>query len=318
VTIRVAAFTPIHARWPYPLREITRGIRVVEKPVFDEQNWDFWNLRRTEIRDALERSHWLCIESECEYQNRDSVLTKMQTDLRNAMLGFQLWAPIGWDGIIILAESSDGAVWRVDSVSIPEAYPRSQWGRMIAIEKLNPDELGPLVEGTLLAFESKSVPLMNPFQFLEIGLQTASNHVIAGALFWTIGLDGLLGAAGGQDLFAKRLARLLGADTRILPECWAGRLPVYTVGEMAKDIFGLRNQLSHGSEILEKYRKPISFKFELPELAYLAIEKWTQTTLIVESALFVLLAALRKVITAGYMERMKDQRLWSRWLDSPP
>jgi hypothetical protein len=69
--------------------------------------------------------------------------------------------------------------------------------------------------------------------------------------------------------------------------------------------------------ILEKHRKNIEFKFEPAELAYLRVEDWSQHTLIVESALFVLLAALRKVITSGYLQRMKDQRLWARWLDSP-
>jgi hypothetical protein len=77
------------------LREVTRGIRVVEKPVFDETDWRFWNLRGTEESDALERSHWLCIEEECEYHERDRVLTRIQIMLRNAMLGFQLWGPKG-------------------------------------------------------------------------------------------------------------------------------------------------------------------------------------------------------------------------------
>src|SRR5205823_50710 len=156
----------------------------------------------------------------------------------------------------------------------------SQWGKMMSIEKLNPDELGPLVEGTLLAFESGSVPLINPFQFLEIGLQMAFNHMVGGALFWTFGLDGLL-AAGGQNVFSRRLKRLLGDGCLVFPEDWAGRRPVYTVGEVSKDIFEFRNQLSHGLTILEKHRKPVDFRFEPPELAYLAVEKWTQTTLIV-------------------------------------
>jgi hypothetical protein len=216
---------------------------------------------------------------------------------------------------MILAQVRNGL--HVDSVEFVEPYPMLQWGKMISTGKLNPDYLGPLVEGTFTALESGSVPLVNPFQFLEIGLQTAFNHAIGGALFWTFGLDGLLGNAGGQDVFCARLNRLLGADTLIFPEDWAGRRPVYKVGEVSKDIFGFRNQLSHGQMILEKHRKPIDFKFEPPELAYLSIEKWTQTTLIVESALFTLLASLKKVITAGYLERMEDQRTWGRWLDSP-
>jgi hypothetical protein len=315
VTIRVAGFTPLRAPWKHPLREISRGIRIIEKPVFDETDWRFWNLRRTEETDALERSHWLSIEEECQYHERDRVLARIQITLRTAVLAFQLWAPKGWDGVIIHAQVRDGL--HVDSVVFAEPYVMSKWGKMVNAEALNPGELATLVEGTLTAFESRSVPLVNPFQFLEIGLQTAFNHAIGGALFWTFGLDGLLGNAGGQEVFCARLNRLLGADTLIFPVDWAGRRPVYKVGDVSKDIFAFRNQLSHGQMILEKHRKPIDFKFEPPELAYLAIEKWTQTTLIVESALFTLLASLKRIITEGYLERMKDQRIWSGWLDSP-
>jgi hypothetical protein len=52
----------------------------------------------------------------------------------------------------------------------------SQWGKLMDLEKQDPAELGAVVEGTLVAFESGSVRTVNPFQFLEIGLQTAYHH----------------------------------------------------------------------------------------------------------------------------------------------
>jgi hypothetical protein len=42
---------------------------------------------------------------------------------------------------------------------------------MLSNEKCNPVQLPDLVEGTLTAFDSKFVRQINPFQFLEIGLQ---------------------------------------------------------------------------------------------------------------------------------------------------
>jgi hypothetical protein len=272
VTIRVAGFTPLRETWKHPSREITRGIHIVDRPVFEESDWTFWNLGRTEETEALERSHGLRVEEECEYHERDRVVERIQNTLRSAMLAFQLWAPKGRDGLAILSEVRDGL--HVERVTFAEPYPMSQWGKMINTQTLNPDQLVPMVEGTLAAFESQSVPLINPFQFLEIGLQTAFNHMIAGALFWTFGLDGLLGNAGGREVFCARLNRLLGADTLIFPEDWAGRRPVYKVGEVCRDIFAFRDQLSHGQIILQKHRKQIDFKFEPPELAYLGIEKW--------------------------------------------
>jgi hypothetical protein len=170
------------------------------------------------------------------------------------------------------------------------------------------------VEGTLTGLESDSVPVKNPFQFLEIGLQTAVNHIRAGALLWTVGLDCLL-AAEKQDRFATRLKRLLGDNTRIFPEDWIGRCPVYTVGDVAANMHDLRNLIAHGKEILKKYRQPIQFKFEPPELAYLAVERWTYETLLFESALFTLIAALRKIISSDLMAVMRDKRAWEKWLD---
>jgi hypothetical protein len=316
VPIKVAAFTPLRVAWPHALCALTRGIRIIEKPFFNEQSWDFWNLRRTERTKALERSHWLCVEAECELHEKDEALSGLASNLRTAMLGFQLWCVKGWDGIIVSAQLTDAGTAKVESVHFAEPYPMSQWSKMMDPAKLDVAELAPLVEGTLAALESGAVRTMNPFQFLEIGLQTAFNHVRAGALLWTMGLDALL-AAERQDRFASRLIRLLGKDTLVFPADWVGRRPTYTIGEVAANIYDLRNLIAHGKEVLEKYRKPIQFQFEPPDLAYLAVEKWTYETLLFESSLFTFIVALRKVITDGQLELMADKRPWERWLDSP-
>ena len=229
--IRVGAFTPMRTQWPHAIGPVFGDIRIIDKPIFKEDSWRFWNVRRTEEEGALERSHWLCIESDCEWHERAQVLDCHTTTLRNAMLGLQLWAPKGWDGVIVSALQGDGG-WTVEGVSFAEPYPMSQWGKMLSLERFNPRDLTSLVAGTLEAFASKSVPIMNPFEFLEIGLQTASNQVRAGALLWTMGLDGLL-AAEKQHFFAARLKRLLGSDTLLFPEDWAGRKPIYKVSDVA-------------------------------------------------------------------------------------
>jgi hypothetical protein len=316
VLIKVAAFTPLRVGWPHPLCAVTRGIRIIEKPSFNEQNWDFWNLRRTERTEALERRNWLCVEAECHWNERREALSVLSGNLRTAILGFQLWCVEGWDGIIIDAQITDAGTANVESIHIAEPYLMSQWSRMMDLEKLDVAELAPLVEGTLTAFESRAVRAMNPFQFLEIGLQTAFNHVRAGALLWTMGLDALL-AAEQQDRFACRLIRLLGKDTLVFPADRLGRRPIYTVGEVAASIYDLRDLIAHGKEILEKYRKPIQFQFEPNELAYVAVEKWTFETLLFESSLFTFIAALWKIVTDGQLELMADKRGWERWLDSP-
>lgn len=307
---RFFAHTALPVRWPFPLGTLTRDIRIVETPIFNEDNWRSWNLRASEER-QLERPHWLAIETECELHEKDEAITRMAGMLRTGMLGLQLWAPKGWDGLIIASEASR----RIQNVFIQEAFPDSRWGRMMDAEKLDPTVLARVVEGALQAFESGSVPVINPFQFLEIGLQTAFNHRRAGALLWITGLDGLL-AAEKRDVFVARLTGLLGTEAAVFPPDWVGREPVYTVGQVAGRIFEWRGLIAHGKKILDKFRERIPFEFKPNELQYLPIEDWTEETLLHESALFCLIAALRKVIEEGLTTLVQDKRAWEAWLDS--
>ena len=154
--------------------------------------------------------------------------------------------------------------------------------------------------------------------YLEIGLQTAVNHGKAGALLWMIGLDALL-AAQGEALFAARLCRLLGKDTRIFPRDYAGLRPAYTVGELAADIYQIRNQIAHGDRIRAGYLR--KSEFDPPEHHYLGNEEWSYQSLLCEAALFALCAALRKVIVGGHLELLRQPRAWKKWLDeksAPP
>jgi hypothetical protein len=100
---------------------------------------------------------------------------------------------------------------------IPEPYAACRWARLLRINDLSVGELKALMEGTLSALQSEAVPSRNPFQYLEIGLQTAFNHPKAGALLWMIGLDALF-VAQKEERFSARLCRLLGKDTRVFPE----------------------------------------------------------------------------------------------------
>lgn len=295
---------------------MARGIRIIEKPVFKEDNWRFWDLRRTEEEKVLDRSHWLCIEEDCEWRQRDTVLNRLDDALRTATLGFQLWCLKGWDGLTINVQVRDGEM-PVENVSCAEPYRASEWSKMMDLKTQDVAELGPLVEGVFALLESGAVRLINPLRFLEIGLQTAFNHIRAGALLWTAGLDALL-AAEKQVWFAARLKSFLGSDTRVFPPDWVGRRPLYKVEDVAANMFDLRNLLAHGKEILPKYREPIRFEFEPEEFAYLAVKEWTYETLLYESSLFTLVAALRKIIADGIMQSVADKRAWEALLDGRP
>ncbi len=169
--MHLVSVTPIARHFPHALTELTRGIRIIERPTFVETNWRFWNLRPTEEEAIQERSHWLCIEREWDWLDH-IVLSEMTDDLRTAMLGFQLWAPVGWDGLILDCwQVEEQHVLKVETVHLLEQYAVPLWARMLDIRKFDPAQVSPLVEGTLAAEESGLVPIVNPFHFLEIGFR---------------------------------------------------------------------------------------------------------------------------------------------------
>jgi hypothetical protein len=229
------------------------------------------------------------------------------------MLGFQIWAPKGWSGLIVNSELMDDGSRRVVTVARPEPYAVSRWAQLLKIDDLAVNDLKALIAGTLSALESESVACRNPFQYFELGLQTAVNHMKAGALLWMIGLDALL-AAQKDTVFSARLCRLLGKDTRVFPNDYAGRRPVYTVGSVALDIYHLRNQIAHGDRIRPEYMEKSEFQFEPPELRYLRIGECSYQSVLYEGALFILCAALRSVILNGHLNLLKTQKSWKRWL----
>ena len=199
----------------------------MERPTFDEHEWQkMFNMRRSEQSAVLESAHWLAVEAECAPDRHDTSLLEATAniEIRTAMLGFQIWCPKGWRAIIVNAAYRENHTIGVNSV-FPEHYAESHWARLLRIDDQPSEELKPIIEGTLAALNGDSVPV-NPFQYLEIGLQTAVNHTRAGALLWMIGLDALL-AAQRDTVFEARLCRLLGGDSYVFPRDFAGRQPAY-------------------------------------------------------------------------------------------
>lgn len=315
---QVAAFTPLRVPWPHGAQLIAPNVEVVAKPDFDETDWAFWNLRPREQKEVPNREHWLTAVAGYDPRDPEGTLDKLAHRVRWATVGLQLWCPIGWDGITLLCESTQDGRHRVERVFFDEPYGGTNWSRIVNHRNLDPAELRILVEGTVSALESGKPRVVNPFQFLEIGLQTAANHPRAAALLWIAGLDGLL-AAESRDLFGARLTRLLGEDAFVLPEDLAGRRPKLRVSDVAGKIFEWRGLIAHGKALLEKYTRPIPFDLGGPhELSHLPLAQWTEDLLVVESSLFVLIAAFKKVIAEGKLGVMADVRRWKGWLDERP
>jgi hypothetical protein len=290
-------------------------VSVVDRPTFAENEWNrIFNLRRSEESNILQATHWLSIETRGEQYDLNALLARSADDLRTAMLAFQIWAPKGWPGTIINTERTETGSLKVESVRCAEPYVTTRWGDALSLKNLLVSELGCLIDGVQSALDLPSAESKNPFQYLEIGLQTAVNHFKAGALLWMIGVDSLLGAQR-ESFFESRLCRLLGEQTRVFPDDSVGRRPAYTVRDVAADIYKMRNQIAHGDRVREEYLKKSEFRFDPPASEYLRIGECSYQSVLLESALFTLIAGLRKVILDGHLPLLRRPRAWKKYLD---
>lgn len=314
---RVASFTPLSVKWPYTPGTLSPRVSIVAKPAFEEKDWKtLFDLRRSEENAVLEVNHWMCVERDSGPHHDAHVwLQKTTEEVRTAMLGFQIWCPKGWSGLIVNSEYIAGSALSVKGVSFPEPYFLSAWSKLLNVEEQPAAELSRIIDGTFVALESQAVGARNPFQYLEIGLQTAVNHFRAGALFWMIGIDSLL-AASGRDLFKARLCRLLGENTFVFPRDYVGRQPSYRVGELAGDIYELRNQIAHGDRIRDSFLVDREFRIEPGVPDFYRLRDRSYQSILCEAALFILCAALRRVILDGHLALLAQHRRWKKWLDN--
>lgn len=272
-------------------------------------------MRRSEEQVVLGAPHWICVETECEdFDSPESLLNKTAEDVRRAMLAFQIWRPKGWSAIIVNSESSVSGGLRVRSVTRPRCYSQSAWARQLSIDSQPVNELTQIVDGTFAALESDAVSAKNPFQYLEIGLQTVANNLKAGALLWMIGLDAL-SAAQKRDVFKARLCRLLGEDGNVFPQNLTGRQPAYKVGDLAADVYELRNQIAHGDRIRDKFLIKSDFRLEPDLRGFHQVPERSYQSVLCEAALFMLCAALRRVILDGDIMLLAKPKEWKAWLD---
>jgi hypothetical protein len=234
--------------------------------------------------------------------------------VRNTSLAYQLMRPVGTDdtgGIVILCE-------RAGDKLIPgpvETHPpldTTSWGKLTGLAGIDPTEFSSVVEGVHDVMRSKRVRLRTALYLLETGLQSANRHVAL--LLWVAALDAVL-MAGGAKKFAKRLSTLLGSDSFVFPAVEPSGQPKYRVGEVAEDLYELRNTIAHGNEISRKFNKRIGFQDCTKILLEGYDSGYQYGFVLVESALFLLCAALRKVFVEKLIQTVAEPRAWRKYLE---
>ncbi len=262
--------------------------------------------------DALESAdHWLCYEFLGPWPIDPRTKEPAQARFDAAQYAVQLLAPIGRPGLVLIPRLVRGE-GMIESVGRRLPLNETVWGRVMSVPQNIRYDLPAIIERIEDAFRRHVIRIQNPIYFLEHGLQATNPHIRV--LLWTTGLDALL-MAGNAEAFADRLHNLLDADTLIFPPGkFTSSQPTYKVGDVSRDLYQLRSDIAHGREIRMKFREQTGFKAvdggDIP--GNLPVTQYRQV--LEECAVFLLAAALRKVLTLNLFDVTASESRWRQRL----
>jgi hypothetical protein len=120
----------------------------------------------------------------------------------------------------------------------------------------------------------------------------------------------MLFIAGEISPFMKRVGGFLGLDSLIFPQdSLMNYQPKTTVGEVLKDLYDLRNIIAHGQEIPKQpYRE--NHDLMSADGHRINYDDYYYAELMLESGLFMLTTALRKIVTEDHFEDVADPEKW--------
>jgi hypothetical protein len=165
----------------------------------------------------------------------------------------------------------------------------------------------PIFAGVTRAFSGEVVRLENPITMLEKAMQ--AGHHYLGVLLCVMGLD-VLFMAGEKSNFIRRIGGFLGMDSFVFPAVLSANCqPTVKIGDVLADMYELRNLTAHGLPIP---KNPFREKYELlsTDGQHLTYSDYYYTELILDSSLFILAGALRRIFTESLTDHACDQVRW--------
>lgn len=261
-------------------------------------------------RDYLnEDRFWLCATAEAQ-SAFDAVAQQLYEKARQAAYALQIIAPCGGKNTYLQFQNTkDG----FDNVGVrhPHEACVTLLGKLLRTERLGLErDFDKVYAGVRRAFMEKVVRIQNPILLLEHA-QQIGNPPLA-ATMCTMGLD-MLFMAGKINCFVSRLGGFLGLDTFVFPSYGfdgePSHQPAVRVGEVLADLYAFRNLIAHGHEIPEtpwRQTQPM-LTTEGHSINY---EPICRVDLMLESSLFLLTMALRRVFIEDLFDEVADSRKW--------
>lgn len=280
----------------------------------DNIRWDYsmWKrfLPKQELDDLAATTYWLTASKQVQSPYDNGV--ELYETARRAMYAVQVICPSGCRNLYMKLHRTKGGYDHIHS------HPRREMestliGRLTFLEQQAfEQDFEKVYEGIDRAFNERILRIRRPMLLIEHGLQ--AGEVELSMLFWVMALDMLFMAGGNSGKFVERISRFLGTDTLIFPPTsLRGLQPKYKVKDVLKELYRFRNVVAHGAEtFISPYRE----EHDLVDKQGCRInhEDYHYADLMQESALFLLCRSLRRVLTDGLVDEVKDEAKWKRRL----
>ena len=262
-------------------------------------------------RNQLSRTaYWVAVSKQVGDYRIDRADEDLYENARRAMYALQIIHPVGGRNVYLkflkLSEGFD---------NLGSQHPNRMWntliGRLAVLEQQGlQEDFEKIFPGVGRAFDEKIVRLQNPILLLEHGLQV--NHVYLSTLIWVMGLD-MLFMAGEKTPFVDRTVGFLGANTLIFPPVsYPRRQPQSVIRDVVEDVYELRNIVAHGREIPRRFRERRDLLDE--NGSRINIDDYSYAAVLWESALFLLVRALRRIMLGDMIDTVRDEARWKQQL----
>jgi hypothetical protein len=250
--------------------------------------------------------YWLCASKEVDHVY-GNVGDDLYPHAAYAMWALQTICPSGAKNLYLKFAHTEKGYDNIDS-SRPKELCSTVIGRTRCLEDRGfPQDFEAIYTTIKRAFTEKIVRLQNPVLLLEHGMQIG--NVNLGTLMFVMGLDMLM-MTGEKVPFIERLGGFLGPQSYVFPpDSFIQRQPSTRVQEVLADLYEFRNIIAHGQEIP---RKPYRQTYELLDDQGMRInhDDLYYAELMLESGVFLLTQALRKICLEGLFDDLCDKGKW--------
>src|SRR5258708_3517971 len=278
------------------------SIRQIEQPSI---RWDLVRLGLEkvlgddDIESLIATQLWLCAEQP-GMESRELLGTLWQ-----AVLSMQIVCPFASRNIFLaFTETSTGYVdWGND---IRQPSVTGLIGKITSPKHVGFTDYDNILAGVRKAFSQSIIRLVNPLYLLQLGLE--SNHRYVPTLLLTAALDMLVMAGGSTRYFCDRVHKLLGSTTYVFPKTELDRQPKHQMNEVTEELWNLRSHIAHGKRIPENLRAPCSL-FDIDNRP-INVVNYSKDKLLKEAALYILCAALQKVLCSSLIDTIGTDKAW--------